>query len=298
MVRRSIERYLRCAGYEAISLEDPELVMSHVADADLLACDTFDGEVAVQAVEANQRLQTILWTAEPIDRALRFVTDHPRMSNILGRPKFDSAPRGWELMMVLRRLARPQDDGPKFAWFLSWGFSGFQERVDTSATRDRLVAKVQAFAERMGARKKVAELFNKVAHELLMNSMHDAPVDSNGEAKYAADRNADLRLTEHERPILKLASDGSKLAIQVTDPFGGLQREKVFGGIARGLTGGQLDTSHGGAGLGLTVIHNGTAMLFVDLTKGRRTEVTGIFELDTSHRDFRIQPKSLHYFSR
>ncbi len=158
--------------------------------------------------------------------------------------------------------------------------------------------KVQQFAMQVGARQKIAELFNEVTHELLMNAMYDAPVDANGNHKFAANGKADIRLTEAEQPTLKIASDGSRLAIQVTDPFGGLTRDKVFEGIARGLAGGQLDTSHGGAGLGLTVIHNGTAMLFFDVIKGKRTEVTGIFELSTSHRDFRLQPKSLHYFAR
>jgi hypothetical protein len=233
-----------------------------------------------------------------MDRALRFVKDQPRMSNILGRPNFDSPPRSWELMMILRRLSRPREDGPKFAWFLDWGFSGFQERVDSSNTRDRLVQKVQEFVTRMGARKKVAELFNEVSHEMLMNAMYDAPVDAGGRPKYAADRKSDLRLPESEQPVLKIASDGSRLAIQVTDPFGRLQREHVFAGLARGLAGGQMDTSHGGAGLGMTVIHNGTAALFFDVIRGTRTEVTAIFELDTNHRDFRLQPKSLHFFDR
>jgi len=279
-------------------VESPDGVEEHLAGASLLAADTFDAETVIGAVEAYPGLKTLLWTAEPMDRTLRFAAEHPGISNILGRANFDSPPRSWELMMVLRRLARPEEDGPKFAWFLDWGFSGFQERVDTTAKRDRLVTKVQEFANRVGARQKIAELYNAVTHELLTNAMYDAPVDAAGNYKYAADRKADIRLDLDEQPTLKIASDGSRLAIQVIDPFGGLTRNKVFDGLARGLAGGQLDTSHGGAGLGLTVIHNGTAMLFFDVVAGSRTEVTGIFELGTSHRDFRLQPKSLHFFSR
>ncbi len=289
---------MRCAGYEVVPVEDPAHVDKALPGATLLAADTFDAETVVKAVEQYPDLKTVLWTAEPMDRALRFVTGHPTMSNILGRPNFDSPPRPWELMMILRRLARPEEGGPKFAWFLDWGFSGFQERVDTTATRDRLVSKVQDFALHMGARKKIAEFANEVAHELLMNAMYDAPVDSAGVPKYAQNRKADLRLPDGEQPTLKIASDGSKLCMQVTDPFGGFLRDRVFAGLARGLDGGQLDTSHGGAGLGLTVIHNGSAALFIDVIKGQRTEVTCVFEMDTQHRDFRLQPKSLHYFYR
>lgn len=126
-----------CAGYEPIALEDPSHMEQHLEGASLLGADTFDAEVVVRALEAHPHLKTLLWTAEPMARALRFIKDIPSVSNIIGRPNFDSAPRGWELMMVLRRLAYPEEDSPKFAWFLDWGFSGFQERIDTTSKRDR-----------------------------------------------------------------------------------------------------------------------------------------------------------------
>jgi hypothetical protein len=36
-------------------------------------------------------------------------------------------------------------------------------------------------------------------------------------------------------------------------------------------------------------------MLF-DVSRGQRTEVTGLFDLDLNLREFRTQAKSLHYF--
>jgi hypothetical protein len=70
----------------------------------------------------------------------------------------------------------------------------------------------------------------------------------------------------------------------------------VFAGLARGLKGGQMDQSHGGAGLGMTVCHNSTVAMLYDVTRGQKTEVTGIFDLDLNLREFRTQAKSLHYF--
>lgn len=298
LVRRKLERYFRCAGFEPCATDEPGEVERHLTDCQLIGADIFDGEAVARAVAASPGIQTVFWTAEPMDRALRLLCEHENFNHVLGRPDFDSAPRGWELMLVLRRLLRPSEEGPKFAWYLDWGFTGFQERVDSSATRDKLVHKVERFVNHLGARRKIAEQFAEVAHELLMNAMYDAPVDPSGNPRYARDRKAEIHLPESERPKLKLASDGSRLAIQVTDPFGGLRRSHVVQGIARGLQGGQMDTSHGGAGLGLTVIHNGTAALFFDVVEGARTEVTGVFDLDTSHRDFRLMPKSLHFFRR
>jgi hypothetical protein len=96
--------------------------------------------------------------------------------------------------------------------------------------------------------------------------------------------------------MLRVASDGTRLAIQVSDPFGGLVRKNVFDGLQRGLAGGQMNRNHGGAGLGMLLCHNATSAMFYDVAVGRRTEATGIIDLEMTQRDFKAQPKSLHYF--
>lgn len=297
LVSRKLLRFMTCAGFEAVAVDDPGDVRQLLPGAYLLAADAFDVELVHEALAANPQLRVILWTAEPLGRSLRYLVEHSTLSNVLGRADFDSSPRGWELMLVLRRLLRPKEEGPKFAWFLDWGFTGFQERVPDTQSRDRLVAKVQRFCGHLGARERVGELFGELAHELLMNAMFDAPVDSEGHPKYRLDRKASLVLPEHEQPSLRLASDGSRLAIQVTDPFGRLERGHVFEGLQRGLNGGQMDRSRGGAGLGMVVCHNCTVAMFFDVVRGRKTEVTGIFDLDLSQREFRARAKSIHFFS-
>ena len=296
LVSRKLVRFFNCAGFEPVAFDNPAEVKQHLAGAYLLGADAFDVELVVEALRNNPTLRVVLWTAEPLQRSLRYLVEHPNISNVLGRADFDSPPRGWELMLVLRRLLRPRDEGPKFAWFLDWGFTGFQERVTDTAARDRLVEKVQKFVRHLGVRERVGELFGELAHELLMNAMFDAPVDERGQPKYALDRKATLVLTEHEQPSLRLASDGTRLAIQVTDSFGRLERGHVFDGLQRGLNGGQMDQSRGGAGLGMVVCHNCTVAMFFDVVRRRKTEVTGIFDLDLSQRDFRAQAKSIHFF--
>lgn len=297
LVSRKLVRFMICAGFEPVAVEDPAEVKAHLPGAYLLGADAFDIEMVVEAVQANPHLRVVLWTAEPLQRSLRYLVEHPNIANVLGRPDFDSPPRGWELMLVLRRLLRPREEGPKFAWFLDWGFTGFQEKVADTAGRDRTVAKVQRFIQHLGVRERVGELFGELAHELLMNAMFDAPVDEYGRPKYTLDRKANLVLPEIEQPYLRLASDGTRLAIQVTDPFGTLERQHVFEGLQRGLNGGQMDRSRGGAGLGMVVCHNCTVAMFFDVIRQRKTEVTGIFDLDLSQREFRAQAKSIHYFS-
>jgi hypothetical protein len=130
--------------------------------------------------------------------------------------------------------------------------------------------------------------------------MYDAPVDAQGRTKYAGDRKAAIELGDQERPAIRIGTDGTRLALQVVDPFGRLERRHVFDGLARGLAGGlngeQMDQSHGGAGLGMMVCHNASSAMFFDVAPNRHTEVTALFELDMNLREFRTQAKSLHFW--
>lgn len=298
MVSRRLQRFLVCAGYDPVLIEDPAQVAANLDGVGLFIADSFDGDQLVAAVRANPALRGLLITAEPLKPALRHMVETPQISNILGRTNFESAPRRWETMMVLRRLLRPAEVGPPFASFLDWGFNGFQEKVASTQHRDQVVQKVERFISHLGVPKRVGEMFAELAHEMLMNAMYDAPVGADGKPKYALDRKATIALPEPEQPILRLACDGTRLAIQVVDPFGRLERKHVFGGLARGLIdGGEMDRSHGGAGLGMVVCHNSTVAMFFDVVRGKKTEVTGVFDLDMNLREFRTHAKSLHFFA-
>jgi hypothetical protein len=295
MVNRRLARYFLAAGVEVVVVEDPKDLAAHLASVDLVVADTFDGDVVAQAVRSRSGLRGLLYTAEPLKRSMRYLVENPAISNVLGRKDFESTPRPWELVMVLRRLAG-SDGAPPLAAYLDWGYTGFEERVASSQARDAAVARVQATISALQVPKRIADMFGELTHEMLMNAMYDAPADAQGVAKYAHDRKAELSLPAAEQPLLRLATDGTKLALQVRDPFGRLQRKHVFEGLARGLAQGEMDTSHGGAGLGMMVCHNSSAAMFFDVVRGRHTEVTALFELDLNLREFRTQAKSLHFF--
>lgn len=295
MVNRRLVRSLNCAGLNPVGVDDPAQVEQHIEGAQLLLADAFDGDMVVQLVRRNPSMRAMLFTAEPLERCLRYTLETPQISNIFGRADFESPPRDWEMMMILRRLLRPQEP-PPFGSYLHWGFTGFQEKIAGTTERDATVGKVSQFISKLGVPKRVSELYAELAHEMLMNAMFDAPVDPQGKPKYALDRKASLRLDEAEQPTLRLATDGARVVLQVVDPFGGLRRQHVFNGLARGLAGGEMDTSHGGAGLGMVVCHNSTVAMIFDVVRGKKTEVTGVFELDLNLREFRTQGKSLHYF--
>lgn len=296
-VRRHLVRYFMCAGYKVMAVEDPALLLANLDGVGLVAADAFDADLVVQVLGERPAMRAILWTAEPMQRSLRYTLELPQISNICGRRNFESTPRPWEMVMVARRLLPTRANPPVFADFLNWGYLGFQEIVGDTRQRDKLVSKVEGFVTRLGASNRVGLLLGELAHEMLMNAMFDAPVDHAGQPKYAGDRKADLTLAENERPTFRIASDGERLVLQVIDPFGRLQRDHVFSALHRGLSRGELDASYGGAGLGLVMCHNATVAMFFDVVANQKTEVTGVFDLSLSLREFRTQAKSLHYFA-
>lgn len=296
MVSRRLVRHFACAGFEVKGVEDPSQLETQLEDASLLVADAFDAHVVEKAVRDKPGLRGLLLTAEPLRRALRFATENPGISNIFGRPDFESPPRRWELMMVLRRLLKPEEGPPPFSAYLDWGFRGFQGRVASAAQRDSVVERVEGCIGVLSVPKRVSEMLNELTYELLMNAMFDAPVDREGVPKYAMDRKASVELDESEQPTVRFGTDGSRVAVQVSDPFGGLQRKHVFEGLARGLEAGEMDRSHGGAGLGMAVCHNASVAMFFDVVRDVKTVVTGIFDLDLNLREFRTQAKSLHFF--
>lgn len=276
-------------------VDDPALLSAAAVGAQLVCADAFDGDAVVQALRANPGARGLLWTAEPLKRALRYMVECTQVMHVLGRKDFESPPRSWELMMVLRRL-RDASGPPALSSFLDWGHTGFEEQVATSADRDRVVARIQDFVTALQVPKRLAEMASELSHELLMNALYDAPVDDRGVPRYAGDRKAVVSLPSDDAARIRCATDGTRLVIQVRDRFGGLQRRHVVDGLARGLAGGEMDQSHGGAGLGMSVCHHNALAIFFDVARGRHTEVTAMLELDLNLREVRTLARSLHLF--
>jgi hypothetical protein len=295
LVGRKVARLFLSVGASAVSVEEPKQVGELLANADVLCADSFDGDYVAEQVRANPKLRGVLWTAEPLRRSLKFLVETKAIDHVLGRRDFDSPPRAWEVLMVARRLAGASS--APLSGYLDWGFSSLELDVRATSDRDAAVAKIQEFVAALQLPKRVAEMFGELGHELIMNAMYDAPIDAQGRPKYAGDRKADIRLADHEKPSVRVATDGTRLVLQVRDPFGRLERRHVFDGLARGLAGGEMDQSHGGAGLGMMVCHNSSSAMFFDVVRGTSTEVTAVFDLDMNLRELRTQAKSLHFWS-
>jgi hypothetical protein len=294
LVGRKLARLFLATGASAVAVDEPAALGAAIDGADVVCADAFDGDAVLDQLRARPDLRGVLWTAEPLRRSLRYLVESPAIDHVLARRDFESPPPAWEVVMVARRLAGAA--APALGGYLDWGFSTLDLDVQVTADRDAAAGQIQDFIAGLGAPRRIAEMFAELGHELIMNAMYDAPVDAFGRVKYAADRKADIALADHERPVVRLATDGTRLALQVSDPFGRLERRHVVDGLARGLAGGELDRSHGGAGLGMLVCHNASTALWFDVVPGQRTEVTALLELDVNLRELRTSARSLHFW--
>jgi hypothetical protein len=308
-VRRRLERVLLAATAlePVLVLESPEqLETLRAARPALIACEAQDASRLVGWLPRELPFSRLLvWTPHSSPGLFRLALEQPRFSHVLGWPGFASMPRPWELLLVARRLLGAQSSPPSLRDMLGWGSTVVEWHPRTSRERDTVVAQVQEHALRISGSQRLAERVAETAHELLMNAMYDAPRDALGAARYAQDRRQELTLEAHEVPIFRLCTDGLFLALQAVDPFGALTRRHLFGGLVRGLEGaGQtqaaqvLDTSSGGAGLGMLKMYDACSILVADVEPGRRTEMTAFWELDANPREMRDMPRSVHFFER
>ena len=292
---RKVTRILSCSGAEVVPMEDPSELSSNLDErASLLCADSADLAVVLKVLKKSPRIRAVVWTAEQNNGLLAKAAGTERLNNLLGRPAPDSPPRDWEILWVVRRLLHGET--PKVSSLLSWGFTGFKHKVRTPTQRDTCVEMVVGFCEKLNCPGRVKEMVGELTHELLMNAMYDAPVDNKGRPKYAHDRKAAIRLDDHEAARIRWGSDGMRVVVSVSDNFGRLPRASIFGGMARGLAGGQMDTSHGGAGLGMLYIYKSTSISIFNIVPGKKTEVIGIYELDLNQRKFKNLPRSVHVF--
>lgn len=143
-----------------------------------------------------------------------------------------------------------------------------------------------------GGTKTAAQLAEDVLHELAVNALLDAPVDAQGQPKYAHRRTEVQEVDPDDACELGLAVDGSRIYLEAVDRFGRL----TTGPFARALDsyGGrvQVNSSGGGAGLGLRRMIEHSDVIAVRVVRGRESRVLCAVDLGDARRRAAF-PKSL-----
>lgn len=241
---------------------------------------------------ANNRL-LLYGTEFDRDELARFLETFG-LTNLLARNgQVDSD----ELLTTLQKILRSDIFG--IEKYFPWGAQTESRVLASSVEIDDVVATSREFVDAMGVSRRVRQTFSLVVEELTSNALYDAPVDEEGEFRFAdLDRSEQVELNDDEHVEVTLCNDGERIGVSVSDPFGSLTPGLVIEYLARCFRRNhdQIDRTAGGAGLGLYQSFEGLSHMAVNLEPGECTELIGILHVGDPHRSIDGEHKSLNVF--
>lgn len=292
--RRGVSKALLCAGVKVTEYDSVDPARDHAQGArspGLVIVEAPQFEEALRDPSSWNHWWLLCLAPEENTRWFELAVEHDIVCGIIGCSEEAMFPTT-QLLSVGRRLVLRRAPPPSAP--LTWGHLWHERSVANVPARNERIEEVQGFAEKVcGGR--VAGKSADIVDEFLMNAMYDAPVDAAGKPLYAHDRKARVELDPNQQPLLGFGADGHHLVISVSDPFGRLQRRSVFESMHRGLTTGAMDTSGGGAGLGMSIIYRNACAVFFDVEKRTQTQVTAMVELGRKPRKTGV-PNSVFFF--
>ncbi|MEQ1506710.1 MAG: hypothetical protein ABMB14_31070 [Myxococcota bacterium] len=258
--------------------------------------DQGDAATALQILKDAGSKARVLIIADQVEPALvRLAITHPRVVGVA--TSITGAPEPWETTYVTRRVLSPAEATPTASQFMTWGVTNVAWTPKSTADLRRIVKQIEDISRNLGADRRESQVVASAAHELLMNAVYDAPVNDAGQPLFAFDRQAEVALTERQRPTFRLAVGPSYIGLDATDPFGRLPRTRFFEGVLRGVSrtdGASVDTSHGGAGLGLFTLFQNGSVLRAEVHPLRVTHVSWMVRRGLAHRG-RDTDRSLYF---
>lgn len=202
-----------------------------------------------------------------------------------------------ELLVTVQKILRRDIFG--IEKYFPWGAEYERVTLSRASERSSAIQGAAEFAERKGAQRRFVELFQTAADELITNALFNAPTNAAGERCYAhLSRTEDVVLAEGQSVEAVFCTDGRKLGIAVTDPFGSLQADTVVAYLGKCFRKGsdQIDDKQGGAGLGLYYLFEMLSQFIVNIRPGERTEIIGVIDVRGRYREFSDRPKSFNVF--
>lgn len=302
---RQVEQLARAlraagAGADVVVEQDPALAIARCNEDPIAVFTTVKLLEETLAAMAKDRWQVFVLNDEPDETAFETALADDRIGGLLAWGEHGG--RLWELRYIARRLLAPKELPPHLGALLGWGATTIHWAPSTTRQQRDIVVRIETLGPRLGLTSAQSASLSVAAHELTMNAMYDAPVDREGNVKYALERRQDLALLPNEVGSLRFTVTGNFIALDMIDPFGRLPRGRFFEAVLRGhrnMKYGRLDldTTHGGAGLGLHTLYNTGSILRAEVHPGRLTHVSWVLDREAPKRGFRKLPRSLYYLT-
>jgi CRP-like cAMP-binding protein len=234
-------------------------------------------------------------TSDTIAEHFQTLKKFPELSTILARHPKDRTFTVRNISTTIRKLSGRDIFGVEK--YLSWGTDVATHTVTGSAQRGELLSKLEDYLDSIGIRGPLKRKSSRVAEELLMNAIYDAPTDSAGKSIYNHhDRSVPLELKPREFATFRYACDGTFLAISVVDRFGALSRSTILAYLERCFQGQLADAADkGGGGNGLFQIIQSSSLTAFNVRPGSQTEVIALLNINIQMEKMSTHP-SFHYF--
>ena len=283
-VRQVVSAALAGAG---VTVEHHDTLPAETGDASLLVVDKATREHAGDALRSAAIPVVVVGDDLDDDGLITLMIEAP-VSHLVGDPG------SRDLGITSEKLV----SGDLFGLekYLAPGTRVGERAINDEAGKRTAIAEVCAWAEGVGARRPIVHRLASVVDELLMNALIDAPRESQPSLVYTPGGTIDPL---QQRVMLRWGSDGTQLAVSVTDGFGALRQRDVIDHVRRARDDhGRPNPDDPGAGLGLYLVLANVASLIVNVDPNRRTEVICLFDLvRDSRRAIRSTVRSLHVFS-
>ncbi len=235
--------------------------------------------------------QFVFITSEPIGQHFETLSKYPEFNNILTRHPNDRAFTIKNIATTIRKLSGQDLFG--MDKYLNWGTEITEHEVTGSEQRSELLTNLENFAKSIDVRTALRGKVLRVAEEMLMNTIYDAPTDPQGRSKYNHLKRTDtIKLQPSEYAQFNYACDGSFFALSAIDPFGALTRSTVLENLERCLKGDSISVEiegKGGGGNGLFQMIQSSSLTVFNVWPKRKTEVIVLFNIN-----YQVQKISLH----
>jgi hypothetical protein len=182
--------------------------------------------------------------------------------------------------------------------YFPWGVTTYSIVVKNYEQKNRAIDVLLHYATLAGVRGQVRERIQTVADELMMNALYHAPVDADGNEKYADRPIKELAKLEEVAPIeVQYGSSGRYFGVSVRDGGGSLSRQRAMQYLLRAKSGTtEIEKKVGGAGLGLVSVLRSVSKLVFNLDPGQSTEVIGLFDMELFAKG-KVGARSVHVFT-